>query len=124
MGASETRMGDRRKFVRLHSRIRAAYQSLGKEDPLETLTKNVSGGGLSVFTKVRQAPGTILGLELHFPGRIAPVRFTAQVVWSGEVIADAPVDPDRAYETGVRFLDIEPEDREFLLKFAEANPFT
>lgn len=115
-------MDERRKFVRISARLKTTCQVLGADDSLSLLTKNVSQGGLSLFTKSRMAPGAVLGLEVHFPGRAAPVRFTAQVMWSGELLSEHPGPGRASYETGVRFLDISPEDRDFLLRHAERPP--
>lgn len=113
---------ERRQFVRLSARLKTSCQVLGAEHSLSTLTKNISAGGMSLFTKARQAPGTVLGLEVYFPGRAAPIRFTARVMWSGELISGGPGPGGATYETGVRFLDIAPEDQDFMLRYAEHPP--
>ena len=115
-------MDERRKFLRVGMRLKANCQVLGSEEPLTSLTRNVGGGGMSVFTKRRLPVGTVLGVEVFFPGRVAPVRFTGEVVWSGELITSGQPGEPEGFETGVRFLDITREDREFLLKYAETNP--
>jgi len=114
-------MVERRKFVRIGARLKANCQVLGSEEPLGTLTRNV-GGGMSIFTKRRLPTGTILGVEVFFPGRIEPVRCTGEVIWSGELITSAPAGESAGFETGLRFLDITPEDRALLLAYAKANP--
>jgi c-di-GMP-binding flagellar brake protein YcgR len=111
-------MDDRRQFIRLSSRLKASCNVLGDNESLGTLTRNVSGGGMSLFTKVRVPTGTVVGIEVFFPGRVAPVRFTAEVVWSGALIQSGEGGEQRAFETGVRFLDIAPEDRAFILQYA------
>lgn len=115
-------MEERRKFIRLPSRLKASCCQLGAEEQLGSSTRNVSGGGMSLITKARVAPGTVLGIEVHFPGRVAPVRFTGQVTWSGELITAEEEDGPKRFETGVRFLDIDPEDQAFILKYVESSP--
>lgn len=115
-------MDERRKFVRIGTRLNVRCQVLGSEEPLSALTQNVGGGGISIFTKRRLPAGTILGVELFFPGRLEPVRCTGEVVWSGELIASKQAGDPEGFETGLRFLDIAPEDRNLLLAYAEANP--
>ncbi len=115
-------MDERRKFVRIGTRLKARCQVLGSEEPLGTLTQNVGGGGISIFTKRRLPPRTILGVELFLPGRLEPIRCTGEVIWSGELIASKRVGKPEGFETGLRFLDIAPEDRNLLLAYAEANP--
>jgi len=112
-------MEERRKFVRLQSRLKAKCWVLGTEEPLSLLSRNIGGGGISLFTKRRLAAGTVLGIEVYFPGRVAPVRFTGEVIWSGELITSGVQDALNTYETGVRFLDITPGDHAYILKYAE-----
>jgi len=114
-------MEERRKFIRLQSRLKAKYWVLGTEEPLSSLSRNIGGGGISLFTKRRLAPSTVLGIEVYFPDRLAPVRFTGEVIWSGELITSGAQDALNTYETGVRFLDITPEDRAHVLKYAETG---
>ncbi len=114
-------MDERRQFVRIGTRLKASCQVLGSEEPLGTLTRNIGGGGMSIFTKRRLPTGTILGVEVFFPGRLEPVRCTGEVVWSGELITSGLAGEPEGFETGLRFLDITPEDRALLLKYAEAN---
>lgn len=114
-------MEERRKFVRLQSRLKAKCWVLGTEEPLSSTSRNIGGGGISLFTKRRLAPGTVLGIEVYFPSRLAPVRFTGEVIWSGELITAGEQDALNTYETGVRFLDITPEDRAYILKYAETS---
>ena len=114
-------MEERRKFVRLQSRLKAKCWVLGSEEPLSSTSRNIGGGGISLFTKRRLAPGMVLGIEVFFPGRLAPVRFTGEVIWSGELITSGAQDAINTYETGVRFLDITPEDQAYVLKCAETS---
>src|SRR3990167_1788519 len=114
-------MEERRKFVRLQSRLKSKCWVLGTEEPLSSLSRNIGGGGISLFTKRRLAPGTVLGIEVYFPGRLAPVRFTGEVIWSGELITSGAQDSLNTFETGVRFLDITPEERAYILKYAETE---
>ncbi|MDP3703147.1 MAG: PilZ domain-containing protein [Candidatus Omnitrophota bacterium] len=114
-------MQERRKFVRLQSRLQAKCWVIGTEEPLSSTSRNIGGGGISLFTKRRLAPGTVLGIEVSFPGRAAPVRFKGEVIWSGELIASDGQELRIPYETGVRFLEIAPDDREFILQYAEAH---
>ena len=114
-------MEERRKFVRLYSRLKAKCWVLGTEEPLSLLSRNIGGGGISMFTKRRLPPGSVVGIEVYFLGRLAPIRFTGEVVWSGELITAGTEDALNTYETGVKFLDITPEDRDFILKYAATN---
>jgi len=115
-------MNERRKFIRLRTQLKVTCQVLGSDEPLSTLTRNVGGGGMSIFTRRRLPAGTILGVQVFFPGRIEPVRCTGEVIWSGALIASGPSGESGGFETGLRFLDIAPEHRELLLAHAATTP--
>jgi len=86
------------------------------------LTRNVGGGGVALFTKTRLAPGIIVQVKVKFPNREKPLTFTAEVIWSGPLILEGKDIPPHAFETGVRFLEVSPEDRAFILRYAERPP--
>jgi hypothetical protein len=110
-------MEDRRRFMRLQSWLTASYQVVGESKPLESITRNTSAGGVGFFTTSRLAPGTLLEITLAFPDQRRTIRFTGEVRWSGPLLLHGtPPNPPRAFETGVRFLRILPEDQAFLLK--------
>jgi hypothetical protein len=110
---------DRRRFIRLPSRLNASYKVIGAEPNRNLLTRNTGGGGIGFFTESLLPPGTVLRVELKFPSRKKPVAFTAEVIWSGKLLLEKlEVPQPRAYEVGVRFLDIAPEDQEFLMDYS------
>jgi hypothetical protein len=83
------------------------------------LTRNISAGGAAFLTKTRLAAGTMLEVTVVIPESSRTIRFTAEVRWSGPLIVGGkPVNPPRAFETGVRFLRIAPEDQAFLIEYA------
>ena len=115
-------MDERRKFVRLSSRLNANYEIIGSGQTRHAMTGNVGGGGASLFTESRLAPGTLLRVEIAADDRPQPVRFTAEVVWSGALLLEDGDARPRAFETGVRFIDISETDRAFLLEAGRLRP--
>ena len=112
-------MEERRNFVRLPSRLTATYHIIGvTEDDLAVLTRNIGGGGVAFFTESSLKAGTLLQVEVRFPNRQRPVRFTAEVIWSGELLLGSTDREPRAFETGVRFASISDEDRKFLMRYS------
>ena len=112
-------MEDRRRFVRLQSWLTASYEVVGERKPLESITRNTSAGGVGFLTKSRLAPGTILDVTLVFPDEQRTIRFRGEVCWSGSLLFEGkPPNPPRAFETGIRFLRVSPEDERFLLDYA------
>ena len=117
-------MEERRQFVRLQSWMTASYQVVGESRPLESITRNTSGGGVGFFTKSRLASGTLLEVTLVFPDQGRTIRFTGEVCWSGPLLLQgSSPNPPRAFETGVRFRRIAPEDHAFLLQYSSSLNF-
>ena len=105
--------------MRLQSWLTASYQVIGESKPLESVTRNTSAGGVGFFTKARLAPGIILDITVVFPDERRTVRFTGEVCWSGPLLLEGKTaNPPRAFETGIRFLRISPEDQAFLMNYA------
>ena len=116
-------MGERRRFVRLQSWLTASYQVVGERKPLESIVRNTGAGGIGLFTKSRLAPGAILDVTLVFPDQRRTIRFTGEVRWSGPLLLEGRLpNPPRAFETGIRFLRISPEDQAFLMNYASERP--
>ena len=113
----EAKGAERRKFIRITTWLDMTYSVVGSQEPLAGLTRNVSVGGVGFFTKTRLTPGTVMNLELRFPKRAEPLRFTVEVAWSGPLLLFRQDDAPHAYETGVRILKISPEDQEFLTRY-------
>ena len=109
-------MDERRRFVRFQAWLTASYSVVGEQKSLETVTRNVSAGGVGFLTRSRLAPGTLLEIAVSFPEERRTVRFTGEVCWSGPLLLEgSSPNPPRGFETGVRFVRIAPEDARFLL---------
>ena len=113
-------MEERRQFVRLSTQLHASYRviELLNQPKRLALTRNVGGAGISLFTDVSLAAGTVLEVDVMFPSRRSLIHFTGEVMWSGPLVLEGANDPPRAFETGVRFLDIAPKDRAFIVQYA------
>ena len=115
-------MDEQRSFVRLHAHLAASYKTIHGNEALTSVTHDVGGGGMSLFTETKLDPGTVLEVAVQFPNSSKTVRFTAKVVWSGQLIHSGPEQQTKKFETGVRFIDIAPEDRKFVMQYAEKRP--
>lgn len=109
---------ERRRFVRLPAHLSATYTVLGSRPHRASLTRNAGGGGIGFFTDAKLTKGLVLQVDVKFPTRPRPVTFTAEVVWSGKLILERGGEAPRAFETGVRFLDIAPDDQTFIVQYS------
>ena len=104
-------MEERRRFVRLDTRLDVTYTVLPSGATQRTVAKNIGGGGICLFADKVLTPGTQLQVAMKLPGREQPANFTAEVVWSEPYEVIGKTERQRAVEVGVRFLEIAPQDQ-------------
>lgn len=109
-------MEERRRFVRLDTRLESSYAVLPAEKAKRAMTKDISGGGICLFAEKPLPAGTRLQVAMALPGREAPINFTAEVVWSEQYEVIGKEESQRAVEIGVRFVEIAPKDQEAILR--------
>ena len=108
-------MEERRRFVRLDTRLPVAYRLLPSAQPEATVTSDIGGGGVCLFLSEPLRPGTRLQVEIKPPDREQPIRFTAEVVWCEEYETISKTRRDRSIEAGVKFIQIEDDDQQAIL---------
>lgn len=120
-------MEERRKFVRLDTRLEVTYTALPSGSAQHTVSKGIGGGGLCFFSDKPLAAGTCLQMAMKLPGREQPAHFTAEVVWSEPYEVIGKTERQRAVEVGVRFLEVSPNDldavmQHVILSFKSPHP--
>ncbi len=114
-------MDERRRFVRLDARLDVVHAVLPSGTMQPTLSKDVSGGGLRLFTDRPLASGTQLQMAIKLPGRETPVNAIGEVVWSEEAHTTGKSERQRSVEIGVRTVEIAPQDHEALTEHVIAS---
>ena len=109
-------MEERRRFMRLDTRLDVTYTVLPTGNAQQTISKDIGGGGVCFFADKPLAPGTCLQVAMKLPGREQPVHFTAEVIWSEPYEVIGKTERQRAVEVGVRFLEIAPNDLEAIMQ--------
>jgi c-di-GMP-binding flagellar brake protein YcgR len=109
-------MEERRRFVRLDTRLEVRYTVLPTGSAQQTVSNNIGGGGICFFADKPLAAGTYLQVAMKLPGREQPVPFTAEVVWSELYEVVGKIERRQAVEVGVRFLEIAPSDLEAIMQ--------
>ncbi len=73
---------ERRKYFRLNAYHLLKYKIAGKSDALEVLAfvKDISAGGVRFHVQEKLPLGTVIELEINFPGYPEAVRAKAKVV--------------------------------------------
>ena len=109
-------MEERRRFVRLDTRLDMTYAILPSGQTQQTVVKNVSGNGVCLFLKQTVPQGSRLQVAMKLPGREKPVNFTAEVIWCESYEMIGATERQRAVEVGVRFVEISPADQEAVMQ--------
>ncbi len=110
-------MAEKRKSMRFEA-ILDAFQIhdmvLGVPEKIKSRIKDISRGGLRLFTENLLPKGSSVKLEMNIPGDNFPLFTLNEVMWSRKT-------GESGYETGVRFTDIKKEDKSRLLDYVYAE---
>ena len=113
-------MDERRRYVRLDTRLKITYTVLkkGKDVPISSETKDISGGGIRIFLTNSLPVQTVLKMSILLPEDPPPIVCTGKVVWVEEfsVLQDESKEKNR-YEAGISFTEINPKDRDRIIKY-------
>ncbi|MFA4842326.1 MAG: PilZ domain-containing protein [Candidatus Omnitrophota bacterium] len=96
---------EKRQFPRLSSHIPVRYQVRGEADFNDTLSDDISIGGICVNNKEFVAPQTILNLKLNVLSRVLSTQGT--VAWS------APLPHSDKYRMGIQFSGFELSEKNY-----------
>ena len=103
-------MQERRKFVRLDTRVKVEYNVIeAAESKLNSVTKNLSQGGICLFLDSFINKDTLLALKLSLPEELEPLQATGKIVWIDRFKLGGK-DAQEQYEAGVEFVEIANED--------------
>lgn len=122
---------ERRQYRRIPVGASVSFQELTFErdvEPAQSRYLDVSGGGLLLSSPRELALGTLLKLEVRVPGwGRHQNRFNFDqnpdqrpLVAVGQVVRVEAME-DGAFELGIKFINVYPDDQAALLKFVEAN---
>jgi len=109
-------MQERRRFVRLDTRLVVSYAIVPPTAAQESVTKDIGGGGVCLFVNEPLKPGTRLQIDLTLPGRERPIRFLGEVVWCESYEVIGATQRARSIEAGVKFLQINPADQQTIMQ--------
>ncbi|HLD78503.1 MAG TPA: PilZ domain-containing protein [archaeon] len=109
-------MEERRKFVRLDTRLDVSYTVLPATQSRQTVTKDIGGGGICFFSTSELNPGERLQMAMKLPDREQPVNCTAEVIWCEPYEVIGKTGRQRSIEVGVRFIEISPKDQDVVMQ--------
>ncbi|MBI4436910.1 MAG: PilZ domain-containing protein [Candidatus Omnitrophica bacterium] len=113
-------MEEKRKYVRLDTRLKITYTILKdrKNSSLSTETKDISGGGIRLFLAEPVPVQSLLKLTIHLPEDPQPIVAIGRVVWTEEFsILHSQQTEGKVLEAGIEFVEIEPKERDRIIKY-------
>lgn len=101
---------DRRIFDRLEDIANVRYAVRGRDkEKIESLPRNIGGGGVGICLTERLQQGTVLELEITIPDNPRKaILGTGEVLWTKPFGIIESGQSVGLYETGIRFIDIKP----------------
>lgn len=102
---------ENRNFPRLDLRAPLRYQVRGNLEFNNTITNDISLGGIGFSNNEFIAPQTPVVLELNILSR--NLRAIARVVWS------QPLPHSDRYRLGVEFLEFDPQEKNYLQDYID-----
>lgn len=105
----ELKLEDQRHFFRIRLQAPLHYQIRGKPNFNNTVTENISIGGLSFTNDKFIAPNTLLTLQVNVLSKI--LNPIARVAW----VNSLPYN-DR-YRLGVEFIELDPTQKRYLADY-------
>lgn len=107
---------DRRKYVRVGGSLLIKYKVLDVHEIYEeSVTHDISGGGMKVPFKERPQAGSILELELELLKEHKKMTLKGKVVW----IKSQPKNTGYPFEAGIKILDIGSDVRSKLSNYVQ-----
>ncbi|MBI4598247.1 MAG: PilZ domain-containing protein [Candidatus Omnitrophica bacterium] len=112
---------ERWQLVRIRSRLNAIVRFSSREEIIRALTRDIGVSGIRLLTEGPLASGELIGVELALPDRAQPIVFTGEVVWSKSIDGAVVGEDESAIENGIKFVTIDPKDREALMQWVALN---
>lgn len=94
---------DNRVFERIEGELAVRYSPRGSDKEFCSTTKNISGGGITIFLLKKLSPGTILDIEIFRYDTDIKTRCRGKIVWVWDVPMDKENEP--RFKAGIQFID-------------------
>lgn len=104
---------ERRRYPRLHSYLPIRFYPAGSPRYLDTLTKDLSVGGVRVVTDLFLPTASDVVVELPLYRNTAPIYSRAKVMWTQHIRYSDQ------YQVGLEFLELPPERRRDLVTYVQ-----
>ena len=107
---------EKRRFVRIDSSLNVKCKIKdGEPITFETISRNISRGGLRVSASRPVDVGKNVDLEIYIPEDKEPVLASAKIVWMQEVKREGH---PKQYDLGLELIKVDSSYRDRLLRYA------
>ena len=100
---------ERRKYVRLEASVEVKYKVIGKPGEIKAFSRDISAGGLCIFTEEALDADTPLEVQIKIPDLKDPIHALGRTIWQKE-FKDEGGKQD-VFRTGLEFTGISDFDR-------------
>lgn len=110
---------EKRRFIRVPSHFPVKYYSVedptAERTPFESMSDNISIGGMMFFSEKMFNMGEVLRLEFKIEnlGKVVSMSIFGRVVWTDEI------EKDSLYNTGVEFNNLSQDQKDELGSFVK-----
>lgn len=106
---------ERRGSVRINKVLKAKYavDINKKNDKKDTISKNISLGGILMQLYEKLNPSTLIAIDIFLPNEPHPISAKGEVVWVKE-LSDLDNVGRRIFNAGIKFVSMNPRDKETL----------
>lgn len=109
-------MEERRKFVRLDTRLPVAYQVMRGPASKGSFSSDIGGGGVCLFLSEPLKSGTMLKVDVTLPDQSKHIIFTGEVIWCEQYEVIGKTQRERSVEAGVKFVQIDPQEQQAIMR--------
>lgn len=110
---------NKRKFPRLNLRCEIVIHPNDKTPPLVRLTENVGSGGVCVMLDKPLERFSHCQVRIELEEKLPPIECRGRIVWNVPVTKPKSKNPN--FDTGIEFVDLQPESLGALKKFIRAR---
>ena len=112
---------ERRKTERIKTRLTTVFTVRGSSKEHRALTQDLGGNGMCFVLEERLRLGDLLEVKLMLPDVDQPIALVAEVIWTEQIEEVRKSYQDPRMRVGVKFTQLNPKDRELLVRYAKMN---
>jgi c-di-GMP-binding flagellar brake protein YcgR len=114
---------ERRIFPRVPLNVEIDYKKISRPEKTSDPgihSEDISESGIRILALEELNPDTMLELKFSLPGLKEPICVTGTTVWIDEFTVGT-LSSSKAYEVGIKFDSISPEDRNKINQFVSGK---